>query len=108
MTVARQRKFAMVRLVLFLSSITVSQSRTRLAAAAASGRLYLCFRGRGHGFDDFGIGGAAAEIAGEIVADVVFAWLRIGLQKLVRHQHEARRAEAALEGAAVDEGLLHG
>ena len=29
------------------------------------------------------------------------------LEQLVRHQHEARRAEAALEGAALDEGLLH-
>ena len=40
--------------------------------------------------------------------DLVFARIGILLQKLMGHQHEAGRAEAALERAAVDEGLLHG
>ena len=64
-------------------------------------------RGALHRFDDFRISGAAAEIAGEIVLDVVVARIGILLQQLMRHQHEARRAEAALERAAIDEGLLH-
>src|SRR5262245_52527999 len=47
------------------------------------------------GFDYFRVGGAAAEIAREVVPDLVI--VRIGMlgQQLSRHQHEARRAEAA-------------
>src|SRR5580704_2546674 len=63
-------------------------------------------RGELHGLDDFRIGGAAAEVAGQIVADGVV--VRVGMvgDELARHQDEAGRAEAALEGAAFDEGLL--
>src|SRR5262249_883801 len=42
--------------------------------------------------DDLGIGGAAAEIAGEIVPDLIFVRVGMRLEQLRRHQHEARRA----------------
>ena len=60
-----------------------------------------------HGLDDFRIGTAATEIAGEIVADFTLVGIRMLLEELTGHQHEAGRAEAALEGATVDEGLLN-
>src|SRR6516164_4939799 len=57
---------------------------------------------------DLGIGGAAAEIAREIVPDLIL--IRIGMcrEQLRRHQHEARRAVSALERTGLDERLLHG
>src|SRR5215831_19309607 len=58
--------------------------------------------------DDLGIGGAAAEIAGQIVPDLLLVRIGMGVEQLCRHQHEARRAVSALEGAGLDEGLLHG
>ena len=39
--------------------------------------------------------------------DVVVARIGILFEQLMRHQDETRRAEAALERAAIDEGLLH-
>src|SRR5580692_7314614 len=39
--------------------------------------------------------------------DVVIARVRVLLQQLMHHEHKTRRAEAALERAAIDEGLLH-
>jgi hypothetical protein len=64
-------------------------------------------RGELHGLDDLRIGGAAAQVAGKIVADVVLAGRGIFIEQLARHQDEARRAEAALKGARFDEGFLH-
>src|SRR5215471_13488099 len=58
--------------------------------------------------DDLGIGGAAAEIAREIVPDLLLVRVGMGVEQLRRHQHEARRAVSALEGAGLDEGFLHG
>src|SRR6516165_4334135 len=58
--------------------------------------------------DDLGIGGAAAEIAREVVPDLILVRVGMGLQQLRRHQHETRRAVSALEGAGLDEGFLHG
>src|SRR5262249_26624234 len=57
--------------------------------------------------DDLGIGGAATEIAGEIMPDLVVVGVGIAVEQLRRHQYEARGAVAALEGAGLDEGLLH-
>src|SRR5690349_15537898 len=39
---------------------------------------------------------------------LVFARIRMLVQELPGHEHEPRRAEAALEGRALDERLLHG
>src|SRR5262249_57776206 len=58
--------------------------------------------------DDLGIGGAAAEIAREVVPDLLLVRVGMGVEQLRRHQHEAGRAVSALEGAGLDEGFLHG
>jgi hypothetical protein len=64
-------------------------------------------RGDFHRCDDLRIGAAAAQVARQVVADVVLARIRIGGEQLPRHQHKARRAEAALKCAGFDEGILH-
>src|SRR5215470_14370258 len=61
-----------------------------------------------HGFDNLRIGGAATEIAGEIVPDLVVVRVRMLLEQLACHQHEAWRAEPALGRARFQERLLHG
>src|SRR5215471_6378053 len=64
-------------------------------------------RGDFHCVDDLRIGGAAAEIAREIVPDLILVRIGMGIEQLRCHQQESRRAIAALEGARLDEGLLH-
>src|SRR6516225_1379910 len=58
--------------------------------------------------DDLGIGGAAAEIAREIVPDLILVRVGMRFEQLRRHQHEAGRAVSALERTGLDEGFLHG
>src|SRR5581483_3286620 len=65
-------------------------------------------RGELHRLDDLRVRGAAAQVAREIVADLVVRRIGIFLEQLARHQHEPRRAEAALEGLRLDESLLDG
>ena len=65
------------------------------------------FRRALHRFDDLGISSAAAEVAGEVMADVILARVRLLFEQLGCHHHEPGRAEAALECAAIDKGLLH-
>src|SRR5262249_4247240 len=60
-----------------------------------------------HRFDDLGIGGAAAKVAGKVVPDLIIVRVRMLLEELARHQHEARRTEAALGRARFQERLLH-
>src|SRR5258708_27361890 len=47
-------------------------------------------RGDLHRVDDLGVRGAAAEIAGEIMPDLIVVGIGIALQQLRRHQEEAR------------------
>src|SRR5262249_12277259 len=61
-------------------------------AYALSARLLDRLGGRTDGFDDFRVRGATAEIAGEIVPDLVFARVRFLLEQLMGHEHKARRA----------------
>ena len=42
------------------------------------------------------------------MTDLVFRGVGMLVEQLPRHQHEPRRAEAALERGALDERLLHG
>src|SRR5690242_10936770 len=57
--------------------------------------------------DDFRIGPATAQVAGEVVLDLLVAWIGMLLEQRLGHQNEARRAVPALESAAFDEGILH-
>src|SRR6185437_11261817 len=87
-------------------------------APNVDGVRYLC-RGRGalgaftgacggpDGLGDFRIGRAAAQVPGEIMPDLIFVWIGVFVEQLAGHQDETRRAIAALERAAGDEGLLY-
>jgi len=61
-----------------------------------------------HGADDLVIAGAAAQIAGQPIAGVLFGWVLV----LVEERPcggllKARRAEAALQRGVLEEFLLH-
>src|SRR5262249_1222507 len=58
-------------------------------------------------FDDADMRAGAAEIVGERLADIRFAWILGGGQKGRRLHHHAVDAVAALGGLRLDEGLLH-
>src|SRR5580704_10127336 len=60
-----------------------------------------------HRRDDLRIGGAATEVAGEPVLDRVVVRIGMAVEQLLGHEDEPGRAEAALERALLDEGLLH-
>src|ERR1700761_3597862 len=83
--------------------LTWIKRRESSVAGLASGRSGGAF----DGLDDLRIGGAAAEIAGEIMPDVVVAGIGMLLEQFMRHHDKARRAKAALKGAGGDERLLH-
>src|SRR2546426_11150070 len=57
--------------------------------------------------DDVLVAGAAAEVAVEPAADLLFGGGRVVLHQVDRAHHHARRAEAALQPVAVVEGHLH-
>src|SRR5262245_53650019 len=59
-----------------------------------------------HRLDDVGIAGAAAEIGGEHVEQVLVADVGLALEHAGRQHQKAGRAEAALQAVIVDEGLL--
>src|SRR5919202_4503017 len=56
---------------------------------------------------DFGICSAAAEVAGQVMFDVVVGRMRVLLEQLAGHEHKAGCAEPALERGRGDESLLH-
>src|SRR5579859_338858 len=60
----------------------------------------------GDRLDDLVVAGAAAEIAHHPVFDLVLAGVRVAVQQRFRRHDLARRADAALEAAVIDEGLL--
>src|SRR6476620_8908162 len=58
--------------------------------------------------DDVVVARAAADVAVERLADLVFARLRVVGEELDRRHHHARRAEAALQAVALAKRCLHG
>ena len=60
-----------------------------------------------HGVEDLLVPGAAAEVPGERLADLVVRRVRDAPEEIGRGDDEARRAEAALHRAGVGERLLH-
>src|SRR6266567_3327256 len=83
------------------------RSLDMLLSPLRGARAHLA-RGKLHRLDDFRIGATAAQIAGEVMTDLVLVRVRVFGEELARHQHEARRAKAALGGSAFEKGLLHG
>src|SRR5579863_8468850 len=59
-----------------------------------------------HRVDDMLIAGAAAEIAFQPVADLLFGGIRIIGQKLLGAEHHAWGTKAALQAVLVPEGFL--
>src|SRR5258708_10095012 len=57
-------------------------------------------RSQFHRLDNLRIGGAAAEVAGEVVADLGIGRVRGSTDELAGHQDEPRGTEAALGGSA--------
>lgn len=60
-----------------------------------------------HGAEDVLVARAAAQVAGEELAQFVVGVFLAGVDDLGRRQNKARDAEAALDGGFVHEGLLH-
>jgi hypothetical protein len=59
-----------------------------------------------YGLHDIGVGGAAAQVARQVVTDVVRRWLRVSVQQFLGHENEAGGAEAALECAVLNKRFL--
>ncbi len=59
-----------------------------------------------HRVEDLLVAGAAAEVAGERLADLGLARRGVAREQVVRRHDQARRAEAALHRARLEEGLL--
>src|ERR1700722_5146228 len=74
-------------------------------AAAASGAAHLRRRIE-HGADDLVVAGAAAEVAGEPVACLGLARVRVAREQRLGGDQEAGRAEAALQRRMLEELLL--
>src|SRR5438067_1415217 len=72
----------------------------------APGAQLTC--GKFYRIDDLRIGATAAEIAGQVMPDLIVVRVRMRLEQLACHEHEPRRAEPALERAAFEKGLLNG
>jgi hypothetical protein len=62
----------------------------------------LC--GLEHGADNLVITGAAAEVAGEVVADAGLVGVRLGIKQRLGGDEEAGGADTALEGGIFEEG----
>src|SRR5579864_256547 len=58
--------------------------------------------------EDLGVPGAAAEVSGEGLTDLVARRFRVAFEQRLRGQQDARRAVAALCRAQLGEGLLEG
>ena len=61
----------------------------------------------GDGLEDAAVAGAAAEVAGQRLPDLELVGVGLPLEQVVDGDDEAGRAEPALHGAGVDQGLLH-
>ena len=86
--------------------VSRSAKPSRSAASELSGRLADRRDRRFDGLEDLLIAGAAAQVSGERLADLVARRVGVLVEQRLRRDQEARRAVAALRGAEVGEGLL--
>ena len=63
--------------------------------------------GQAHGLDDLLVARAAAQVAGQRLADLGVVRVGVAGQQVVGRDQQPGRAEAALHRAGVDERLLH-
>src|ERR671924_1923432 len=91
-----------------MASIRRMLSPTRPCSSLRAGALMGSGRGRqAHSVEDLRVAGAAAEVAGEGLADLVLARVGMPLEKRGCRDDEPGSAEAALDSARLDESLLH-
>src|SRR4029078_1819923 len=79
----------------------------RGAVARAGGRSCSPLGRQPDRVEDLRVARAAAEVAGQRLADLVVARRRVALQQVGGRDDQPRRAEAALHGASLAERLLH-
>src|SRR4051794_13685796 len=91
---------------LIASTPAGSRQRRRSSNDALSCRALHPLGGEPYGVDDLLVARAAAEVAGERLADLRVARARIARQQVVRGDDQPRRAEAALHAAGLDERAL--
>ena len=80
---------------------TVAPSTTSTALIRAP------LRGQPDGVQDRLVAGAAAQVAGQRLADLVVVRLRVAGEQVVHRDDQPGRAEPALHRAGVEERLLH-
>src|SRR5262249_30936884 len=88
-------------------SLELCHVRGARAPSSCESGVRAALRRNPHGAEDFRVGRAAAQVAGEKVPDFVVARIGVGIEQLPYHQDEAGGAEPALERPGLDEGLLH-
>src|SRR5438876_521512 len=90
------------------AGIPVVRVSAMASGSLARNSLGLARGGETHRVHDLFVARAAAEVARERLADVRVGRARVALEQLVGRDQEAGGAEAALDGARVDERLLDG
>ncbi len=95
-----------------LASATRRRSRPPALRAAMSLAVALpsappCLGGGEHGFDHMRIRAAAAKVAANDGLDLRFSRIRIAIKQSDAAEHQARRAEAALDCVVSDESRLN-
>src|SRR6185437_8032823 len=88
-----------------------ARRRARTSSPGEGARSWLTFLGAGlrnrfDRIDDGLVAGAAAVIAGNVFANVLTARHAVALQQILRGEHHAGRAVAALQGVALLERRL--
>ena len=92
-----------------LPSITTCPSRCTSPATVATAQPSMTIIGRRqpHRVEDLLVARAAAQVAGQRLADLRVRGRRLARQQVVRRDDQPRRAEPALHRAGLQERLLH-
>src|SRR6266403_5273883 len=64
-------------------------------------------RGKPDRVENLLVAGAAAQVSGQAIADLLIGWIGKSLQELARRQDHSWRADSALRAARFRERLLH-
>ena len=75
-------------------------------SVATAARTAAALGGVLHGFHDFVVPGAAAQVSRQLESDFFFRGIRIVTQQSFRRHNESRRTNTALQGGIFQEGVL--
>src|SRR5207302_8836857 len=78
----------------------------RREAAGGAEPSFHAVRRKLNRLDDLRVAGAAAQVAGKRLADLVARWIRAGFEQRARRQQDARRAVTALRSSQLGERRL--